>query len=571
MSESVPAPQRPPSGLQSAFICLALGLAILAVYGQTSGHGFINYDDDVYVYDNPAVKAGLTPRGALWAFTTFTGAHWHPLTWLSHMLDCQCFGLHAGAHHLVSVSWHWAGACLLFLAFARMTRQPWRSAWLAGIFALHPLHVESVAWIAERKDVLSTCLGLGSLWCYARYAEAPSRGRYAWTAVLFAFSLLAKPMLVTLPFIFLLLDFWPLRRLAWPPSPRDLARLLAEKLPLLALSAASSLATLLAQRGSALVSLDELPFALRLANAGIAYVSYLAKAFWPAHLAVLYPLCLPAAGAAAAAGAGLAAATWAVLAWSRRKPYLLTGWFWFLGMLLPTIGLVQSGVQSIADRYMYLPIVGLAVMAAWTAGDLVADRALPRRVCGALAVLALGALGLAAHRQTRLWASPQSLYEHTLAVTERNFVIENNLGRAYEQAGQMERAIDMARKAVATKPDYFQAYNNLCAFTFEAGRPAQAVAACEKALALNADYAPAYNNLGAAYGQLGRYDQSIQTFKNATRLDARYISAHLNLGGTYVAVGDKGAYRDEYEALLRLDPDAAEKLRSYARTRWPRM
>jgi len=274
-------------------VCLALGLATLAVYLQTSGHGFIRFDDDQYVYENPMVRAGLTTSGLAWAFATFSAANWHPLTWLSHMLDCQLFGLDAGAHHLVNVAFHLANSLLLFLACAKMTRRPWRSVVVAGIFALHPLHVESVAWVAERKDVLSTFFGMLALLLYVLYTEAATAWRYIAMASFFALSLMAKPMLVTFPLLLLLLDFWPLRRMEWPPSWPILKHLLREKAPLLAMAAASSAVTIYAQRGDPMISLTHLSIPARFANATVAYASYMGKAFWPANLAVLYPFHAP--------------------------------------------------------------------------------------------------------------------------------------------------------------------------------------------------------------------------------------------------------------------------------------
>jgi protein O-mannosyl-transferase len=388
--EPVTAPMPGTSARLVVVLCLTLALATLAVYWQTSGHAFIAYDDDQYVYENSTVKAGLTTSGIAWAFTTVFYANWHPLTWLSHMLDCQLFGLDAGAHHIVNVAFHLTNTLLLFIALALITRQPWRSTLVAGIFALHPLHVESVAWIAERKDVLSTFFAMLTLLLYKRYTENTTARRFISMAVAFALGLMAKPMLVTLPSVLLLLDFWPLRRLKWPPAWPNLRPLLWEKVPLFAMVAISSVLTFLAQQNyGAVVPLARMPFSARIANAAIAYVRYLGKAFWPDRLAVLYPIQRPQAENALGALAILAGATAVALLWVNRRPYLLVGWLWYLVMLVPVIGLVQAGVQSMADRYTYLPLVGFSVAIVWGTADLVESHRLLRNASAALAVVVL--------------------------------------------------------------------------------------------------------------------------------------------------------------------------------------
>ena len=375
-----PAPQR-----LVGFLCLAIGLATLAVYSRAPWFGFVFYDDPQYVYMNPLVKAGLTAPGFARAFFSFYPDNWIPLTMISHMLDCQLFGVNAGAHHLVSVVFHTFNALLLFLVLMKMTGRPWRSAVVAGIFAVHPLHVESVAWIAERKDVLSAFFGMTTLLLYFQYVQSSTARRFFWVALAFALGVMAKPMLVTFPLVLLLLDLWPLRRFDWPPDWPTLKPFLREKTPLLAISAVSCVLTFLAQRSGAVIALSRIPLSTRLANGAVAYVSYLGEAFWPENLAVLYPYQLPRAENVFGAGMILALATLASLMFAKRRPYLLVGWLWYLGMLVPVIGIVQVGAQSMADRYTYLPLVGFSLALVWGAADLAENHPLLRNMTAILA------------------------------------------------------------------------------------------------------------------------------------------------------------------------------------------
>jgi hypothetical protein len=346
----------------------------LAVYFQTHAYRYVAYDDNVYVYLNPRVRQGLSFDGIGWALTALY-INWHPLTWLSLMLDVQLFGMNPGRQHLVNVAFHIGSTILLLLGLTRLTRKPARCALVAAIFALHPLHVESVAWIAERKDVLSTFFELLTLLLYAGYAQKRTALRYSAVLLAFACSLMAKPMAVTFPFVLLLLDYWPLHRLTLPLSRAKLGRLLWEKAPLLALSAGASVLTMIAQASSgAVIPLARVPFAARLSNAVIAYVRYIEKAFWPAKLGVLYPLEPASVRNAAASLVILMVVSGIAIYWLRRRPYVLVGWLWYLGMLFPVIGLVQVGNQSMADRYMYLPLVGLSMALVWLVADAVAGR-----------------------------------------------------------------------------------------------------------------------------------------------------------------------------------------------------
>jgi len=538
------------------FLCLALALATLAVYWQTSGHGFIAYDDDQYVYENSIVKAGITASGVAWAFTTFFYANWHPLTWLSHMLDCQLFGLDAGAHHLVNLAFHLASTLLLFSALVRMTRQPWRSSLVAGVFALHPLHVESVAWISERKDVLSVFFAMLALLLYIRYAEAPKARRYFPMALAFALGLMAKPMLVTFPFVLLLLDFWPLRRIEWPPAWPVLKPRLWEKAPLVAMVVASSVLTFLAQRNyGAVISLARLPFSARVANAAITYVSYVGKAFWPAGLAVLYPLHRPQAESALGALVVLAAATVAALLLVNRWPYLFVGWVWYLVMLVPVIGLVQAGVQSMADRYTYLPLVGLSVALVWSTADLVGSRRLLRSVSAVLAGAALLVLGMCAYRQAGYWKSSRTLFEHTLAVTKGNYIIHNNLGVILAGEGRRDEAIGHYREALAVSPDYAEAHANLGKELLKSGNFDEAFPHLVEALRLKPDQPQAQSDLGVLLAARGNFGEAGQHLQESLRLSPENPQGHSNLCFVFQRMGRLDEAIDHCTEAVRLQPD----------------
>ncbi len=444
-------------------VCGLLLLAVAAVFGQTVSHDFVYFSDDAeYVTDNRLVQQGLTGQGIVWALTTFHTTNWHPLTWLSHMLDCELYVLNPGGHHLTNVLLHAAAAVLLLLALRRMTGALWASAWVAAVFALHPLRVESVAWVAERKDVLSGLFFMLTLWFYARYAERPaSWGRYLLVVASFALGLTAKSMLVTLPFVLLLLDYWPLGRLgpsregsaaegADPPRPgRLLVRLVVEKIPFFVLAAASCVVTLAANR-SAVKPLEQLPFLWRLANAAVAYVAYLGNMLYPVGLAVLHPVPKgpPPAWETAAAVTLLLAISTAAFVLRRKCPYLLVGWLWYLGTLVPVIGLVRAGNEGMADRFTYLTQIGLYMAIAWGAVHVV--RSWPDCRWGIAAVAALVVAGLmgCASQQTQYWHDSETLWKHTLECIPQNPIAENNLGNALAARGEFGEAIDHYQKAL---------------------------------------------------------------------------------------------------------------------------
>lgn len=566
-----------------------LACAVLAVYAQVYRHGFVEYDDPGYVSENSIVRRGLTAEGVRWAFTTGRLGNWNPLVWLSHMLDVQLFGLNAGAHHLVSVALHIVNTLLLFAVLRRTTRALWPSFAVAALFGLHPLHVESVAWIAERKDVLSTLFWMLTIWAYAHYVEGRSARWYAATLAFFALGLMAKPMLVTLPFVLLLLDVWPLGRLALPsgaarragqrasrpPSRRSvahsdegtatahavpLATLLWEKAPLLLLTVAFSVLAYLTQVSlGAVAAADKLPLGLRVSNALVAYVRYLIMALWPVDLAVLYPydVRLPLWQPVAAALC-LGAMSVLVLRIARRHPYALVGWLWYLGTLVPVIGLVQIGSQALADRYTYVPLIGVFIMIAWGARSLVTHWAIPAPIVGTVAAAAIGAYAAAAWAQVGLWRDGETLLSHAIAVTRDNAVAHNNLGVALGTQGKTDAAMQQFREALRIKADYADAHNNVGLAFWRQARLEEAAAQYRQALQYDPDSAETHSNLGLVLTAQGRTDEAIAQLSEAVRLDPEFAGAHNNLGNALREAGRTQEAIARYEQAMRINPDYAD-------------
>jgi Flp pilus assembly protein TadD len=504
------------------------------------------------------------------------------------MLDCELFGLDAGAHHMVSVGIHAANAVLLLLVLKRMTGGLWPSAFVAGVFALHPLRVESVAWAAERKDVLSGMFWMLTLWAYARYTERPGISRYAWALTLFALGLMAKPMLVTLPFVLLLLDCWPLKRfLGLPPW-----RLLREKLPFVGLALLSSVITLVAQRG-AIADMTALPAATRIANALVSYLAYIGKTLWPVGLAVIYryPEHLPA-WKVAGATVGLVGITAAVIWKARRYPYLPVGWLWYVGTLVPVIGLVQVGQQPMADRYTYLPLIGLYVIVVWGVPEWLGPWSLSRKAATGAGVAVIVACALATWEHMPVWKSSITLYEHALAIGVRSPVIHNNLGNALADLGRLTEAMGHYREALRLWPNYPEAHNNLGMVLTSVGKFSEAIEECREALRLRPDLAEAHGNLGKALAgrgeiaeaivhykefvrllpddpeghlclgallsRAGRVAEAVTEYREATRLNPAYADAHNNLGNELARLGRLAEAVWHYRQALRLKPDDAE-------------
>ena len=429
---------------------IGLVLACVLIYAQTAGHGFINYDDPNYLLNNVKINRGVSAEGLLWAFTSFDFYYWQPLTWISHMLDCQLFGLNAGPHHLMSLALHAANVALLFLALLRLTGAPGCSAFAAGLFGLHPLRVESVAWAAERKDVLSGLFWMLTLLAYSHYARRPERRRFLLVFAAFLGAVMSKPSVVTLPFVLLLLDAWPLRRLQ---SVADLRARAIEKLPLFAIIAAASLLTFVGQdRMGATVSLKALPFWFRIWNAIVSYVDYLAMTIWPVNLGVLYPYS-KISGAEMASALLLLLAISGFVIWRRgSSPYLFTGWFWYAGALVPMIGLAQTGVQARADRFTYLPSIGLAIMVSWGLAEIASRLRVPFPLRAGVVGLVLGLLSFVSLVQTTRWKDSFTLFEHTVKVTRDNDVMHLNLADLYQQRRDLAKALPHYEAALRIEP-----------------------------------------------------------------------------------------------------------------------
>jgi protein O-mannosyl-transferase len=547
MRKRKPPVQQPPKPTRTHAIlaAAAIAVAILIIYGQTFGFGFISFDDGAYVARNATVQSGLSLQNLAWAFTTFTASNWHPLTWISFMLDCQLFGLNPGEQHAVNVLLHLASSILLFLTLHRMTGRRWRSALVAAIFAVHPLHVESVAWIAERKDVLCAFFEILAIWFYASYATTSKPRDYALTIAAFALSLLAKPMAVTFPFVLMLIDLWPLRR-----SIRTF-----EKIPMFAMSAAASFVALRAQGTTGATALVNLPFADRLGAAIAGYLRYVAKAFWPVNLAMLYPIQIFSLPAVIASALILIAITAVAILTFRRRPYVLAGWLWFLGTLLPVIGLIQAGFQSIADRYTYVPLIGLSIAVIWTAADLLESR--PRVLATGAACIIL-VLTMVAYRQTAYWRDTITLYEHTLASTRDNYVIHNNLGIEFESAGRIDEAAGQFRAAVDAAPDFKDALNSLGAILEYKGDNAGAIALHRRAIAADPNYATAHLNLGHELYQAGEIPEARHELKEGLRLDPNSPRGHAYLGALLARTGDFDQARQHLERSAALAPPTAD-------------
>jgi tetratricopeptide (TPR) repeat protein len=534
-------------------------LAVVSVaFGQTLRNGFVNFDDDKYVCRNPHVTTGLTLGSAAWAFTADEASNWHPVTWLSHQLDCQLFGLSSSGHHLTSILLHAASAALLFLLLQRMTGEFWPSLLAAAMFAVHPLRVESVAWVAERKDVLSGLFFVLTLLAYVGYAKHPFSGRrYATVLGCFALGLMAKPMLVTLPCVLLLLDVWPLGRFA--TKPVAWRRLLGEKAPLFALAAASCVVTLVVQHGAIA---ETAPVALpwRLANAVVAYVAYLRQFLWPMDLAVLYP---HPGDTLSAFQVGLAVLIFVVVfaaAWQlrRRCPWLLVGWLWYLVMLLPVIGVLQVGWQARADRYTYLPQIGLCIAIAWGVKRLVGSQPERIRIASTVAACVLSLWIAVDRRQVHSWHNSETLWNQALAYTSDNFIAHYNLGVALAGEGRTAEAESQYRKAVAVRPTYVPARFNLAVLLAHRGVWDEAIAEYYEVIRLEPDFADARNNLGSALLHRSQIEEGIAQYREALRTDPNLVDAHNNLGNALLRQGKTEEAVLEYRMALNVRPDYAE-------------
>ena len=525
-------------------ICLFLAALTWLVFGQTLRHDFINYDDPRYVYENTKITSGVSLSGIAWAFTHIHSMNWHPLTTISHMLDCQVYGLKPGGHHFTNVLLHIVAAILLFLALQEMTGTFWNSAFVAAVFAIHPLRVESVAWIAERKDVLSGVFFMLTLLAYVHYVRLPSIGRYLVVVFALACGLMSKPMLVTLPFVLLLLDHWPLDRIRGRFWKR-----VAEKIPLLALSAVSSIGTLVAQKG-AVGWTEELPILERINDAIISYVLYIWQMVWPANLAVFYPhpenRLLP--WEIISSLLLLVCGTAIPIALRKQRPYLITGWLWYLGMLVPVIGLVQVGWQGRADRYTYLPQIGLYIAITWTVADLTALWRRQRTILSTAAILTIGVLTWRAWAQTWYWRDSEILFKHALAVTTNNDVAENNLGIVYLRQGNVDEAISLLQAAVDLRPDNSPAHENLAKALLQKGKVADALIHYQKLLELQPDNIEVHNIVGTALIQQRRIREGVEEWEKVLAIQPDNGNAMSNLAWVFATSPDD-SLRDGTKAI----------------------
>jgi len=543
-----------------AVLCLVLAAMTFAVFGRTAGFGFVNYDDDLYVYENARVEGGLSFKGLAWVFTHADCYLYHPLTMLSLMGDYQLHGLHAGGYHFTNVLLHTASAILLFLILRQMTGALWRSAFVAAVFAIHPLRVESVVWVAERKDVLSAFFFMLTLGAYARYVRKPdSPARYALVAVAFVLALLSKPTVVTLPFVLLLLDYWPLHRFE---QPRKLSGLILEKIPLLALAAGVSVITTMTvlAAGNSIPAVGHISMASRLGNALVSYAVYLRQMVWPEGLAAPYPYShnSPPPWEVALAGtllAGLSAVAWRG---RRTRPWLLIGWLWYLGMLTPMIGIVQASNFAHADRYTYLPQIGIYLGVTWLAGEWGAKWHAGRVVIGGLMTAVIAMLMVCAWQQTAYWKDSETLWTHTLACTTRNEVAHLNLGADLAKKARVDEAISHYQKALQINPRYAQAHFNLGNALRKKGGVDEAIAQYQMALQINPNHAQAHNNLGNVFDEQGRLDEAITQYQKALQIQPDFAEAHYNLGVSLRKQGRLNEAIAQYQKALQIQPSFAE-------------
>lgn len=552
---SQPVPAAPRAGSPYAIAPVLLILTFVA-FSQARHNDFFEYDDNQYVTNNPEVQHGITRESLAWAFTTGHASNWHPLTWISHMLDCRLYGLNPGGHHLTSLWIHMANVLFLFLLLRRMTSAVWPSAFVAAVFAVHPLAVESVAWVAERKNVLSTFFWFLTMWLHVSYAARPSPTRYLAVAVALALGLMAKPMLVTLPLVLLLADFWPLKRFE-SRSPRDLV---VEKIPLLAISASSSWVTILVQRNYAAAAIETVELPLRISNAFVSYIKYIAFMLWPSGLTFFYPHpgpALPAWQAFGSAALLLAISAWVIFS-ARRFPYLAMGWFWYVVTLVPVIGIVQVGRQAMADRYTYVPLIGLYIAIAWGVKELVEKKKLPVMAPALAGIAILAVLMKCTWIQVSYWRTNVTLYEHSVRVTEKNYLAHFNLASALQSQGQTDQAIAHYSEAIRANPTYTKARLNLGRVYAQQGKYSDAIAQYTEALRIEPNYADAHNNLGSVLARQGKLDEAIGHFSQTLKIAPAHLNALNNMGAALLQKGKYAESASYFSEAVRLNPNFTE-------------
>jgi len=565
---------------KSLWICLLLAAGTAILYWPVTRHGFIGFDDNEYLIQNWHIHAGVTWRAVRWAFGSGYASNWHPLTWISHMFDCQFYGLNPAGHHFTNLLIHSVNSVLLFILLNQMTGAVWRSAFVAALFAWHPLHVESVAWAAERKDVLSAFFWILTMMAYTQYTRRRSNlessqenGRtvffyYGLALVFFAFALMSKPMAVTLPFVLLLMDFWPLGRVSSfqmrdpaTSRTRNFRVLILEKLPFLVLAVVASAITLAVQRaGGAVDSLQYTTLSLRFENAIVAYAGYILKTLWPAHLAVLYPLSRHMAmGTVLAAALAFVLVSGLACGFAKRFPYAFSGWFWFVGTLIPVIGIVQVGAQSMADRYTYLPSIGLFIVLAWGAVDLLSKIPGARYIFVGGAPVVLAVLFILTRHQLGYWKDGETLFKHTIAVTDNNYLAYSALGTSFEDDDQhAQEALQFCAEAVRMEPDFPEGQYNLGTLLLTAGKTDEAIQHLQSALKANPRFADAENNLGKAYLTQGKLDEATAHLTTATRLSPDDPEIFYNLGTVLLMQTNLTLAGAQFSQAIRLNPDYAD-------------
>ena len=537
--------------------CLFLTFITLAVYGQIINHDFVYFDDGRYVFQNPYVKGGFTPETVIWAFTSISESNWHPVTWLSHMLDHVLYGMNPGLHHLTNLIFHILTTLLLFLFLKRITGAFWQSSFVAALFALHPLQVESVAWVSERKNVLCAFFWMLTLWGYIRYVEKPTLRRYLSTLLFFILGLMAKPMVVTLPFVLLLLDYWPLGRFHQTGKRPISYPAVWEKIPFFLLSAASSAVTLVAQqRGGSIGSAAVYPFGERVANALLSYVKYMGKMVWPFELTVFYPFPSVIPGwQVAGPFLLLAAISFGVIKGARQRPYAVVGWLWYIGTLVPVIGLVQVGSQAMADRYTYLPLIGLFMVAAWGVSEFSARHRIKKVWLTASAGVLLSLLITTTWRQVGYWENSVALFTRALAVTADNPVAHNNLGYTLSTQGKFGKAINHYLEALRLYPDCVVAHYNLGNALGNLDKPSQAIYHYREVLRLNPKHTGAHNNLGNVLAKQGKLNDAVKHYSAALKIDSENPKTYKNFGAVLVRLGRLGEAIPLFREALKIYPD----------------